>query len=100
MQKKKLNKSEKVVIKTGIVFNILLFIVAAILLITGDFFGKSQWIILYYTLMIPVFIYWIYLLVWWYKYDKRINHFLGLFFLMGFFSLYYGIKILKEKGSY
>ena len=97
MQKQRLNKVGEWVITIGIIFNIFLFVVAAILLITGDFFRQSPWMILYNLFSIPVIVYWLYLLVWWYKYDRDINRFLGLFFLMGFYSIYYGSKVLKEK---
>jgi carbon starvation protein CstA len=92
---KNLSNTGKRIIKTGIFFNILLFIVAVILLIKGDFFGHSTWMIVYNILSIPVIVYWIYLLRWWYIYDKDIHHFLGLFFLIGFYSIYYGNKVLK-----
>lgn len=96
MQKKKLSKTGKIIIRTGIFFNVLLFIAAAVLLIKGDFFGHSPWMVVYHFLAIPVFIYWFYLLRWWYKNDRNLNHFLGLFFLMAFYSIYYGNKVLKE----
>lgn len=99
MQKQKLSKLGGRIIKVGIFFNLLLFIAAAILLITGEFFGHSPWMIGYMFLAIPVFIYWVYLLFWWYKNDGNINHFLGLFFLMSFYSIYYGYKVLKEKNE-
>lgn len=99
MQKQKLSKLGGRIIKVGIFFNLLLFIAAAILLITGEFFGHSPWMVGYMFLAIPVFIYWVYLLFWWYKNDGNINHFLGLFFLMSFYSLYYGIKVLREKNE-
>lgn len=99
MQKKKLSKTGERVIKIGIFFNLLLFIAAAILLIKGDFFGQSPWIIVYHLLSIPVIIYWLYLLRWWYNNDRDIKRLLGLFFLMGFYSIYYGIKVLKEMNQ-
>jgi carbon starvation protein CstA len=99
MQKRKLSNKGERVIKVGIFFNILLFIAAAILLITGDFFGHTPWMFVYYLLSIPVIFYWLYLLRWWYINDRNINHFLGLFFLMGFYSIYYGSKVIREKNQ-
>lgn len=93
---KNLSNTGKRIIKIGIFFNILLILIATILLIKGDFFGQSPWMIVYKFLSIPVVVYWLYLLRWWYIYDKEINHFLGLFFLMGFYSIYYGGKVLNE----
>jgi len=97
MEKQRVSKMGDIIIRIGIFFNILLFITAAILLITGDFFGHSPWMIVYHLLSIPVVIYWLYLLYWWYNNDRDINHFLGLFFLMGIYSIYYGNMVLKER---
>ena len=97
MEKQSLSKTGERIIKVGIFFNILLFVVAIILLITGDFFGQSTWMIVYNILSVPVVVYWLYLLRWWYNHDRDTHRFLGLFFLMGFYSIYYGSKLIKEN---
>lgn len=94
--RKNLSELIKTIILIGLIFNILLFAIALILLIKGDFFGQTSWMILYNVLSFPVFLYWLFLLRWWYLNDKNIKSFLGLFFLFGFYTIYYGFKILKK----
>ncbi len=44
-----------------------------------------------------LFSYWIYLLVLWSKYDKHIGRFFALFFLIGWYSIYYSYWLIKKK---
>ena len=44
-----------------------------------------------------VFAFWIWCLVIWSKHDKKIGRFLLLFFLIGFYTLFYYRIVLKNK---
>ncbi len=59
--------------------------------------GSELYISLRHLFSIPMVVLWVWCLVLWSKYDKKISRFFLLFFLMGFYPVLYYHRVKKNN---
>ena len=93
------------VLKVGLVLNIAIVIFFLVIILGGFFINNDSFDSFIFSSVVSnirllssliIFIFWIYLMVLWSRYDKSIGRFFALFFLMGSYSIYYAIRLLKS----
>ena len=85
--------------------NVLMLFVTFVIITVGFFnlewistiINGDTFIYLRFLLSIPMVILWVWCLLIWSKHDKKISRFLLLFFLMGFYPIFYYHKVIKNN---
>ncbi len=96
---------KKVFLKVGFYANIILYLSYFVLVFAVLFHIQSVESFIYSPIFnsiktiisLIVLIFWIYNLILWSKYDKKIGNFLLLFFLIGIYTPFYYLKAVRNK---
>ncbi len=96
---------KKVFLKVGFYANIILYLSYFVLVFAVLFHSQSIESFIYSPVFksiktiisLIVLVFWIYNLILWSKYDKKIGNFLLLFFLIGIYTPFYYLKAVRNK---
>jgi len=96
---------KKIILKMFFLVNVLMFAMYLLVLLAAIFeannllryFASDSFSNIRVMIALPVMILWVYTLIAWSRFDKNIGRFLMLFFLIGLYSPFYYLKMVKNN---
>ena len=99
-------RKKRTILKIGFICNLSIMIIMILIMLIGFFTNSTSIENFVFGMTVNIvqsifgfilFSYWVYLLVLWSKHDKHIGRFFALFFLIGWYSIYYSHWLLRNR---